>query len=114
VGKEAAHPRLERGVTMSFWKKLTKIFAAPPSSMGRVYNVTVKCKRCGEIIEGRVNLEHDLSVTEYTSNDAPAKYHSRKVLMGTGQCFQKIEIEMTFDNMRRLKEKTITGGEFVE
>ena len=45
-------------VTMSFLKKLFSGSAKPSSSL---FTFTVKCNRCGETIEGHVNLSNDLS-----------------------------------------------------
>jgi hypothetical protein len=36
----------------------------------------------------------------------------RKVLMGSGRCFQPIEVTLKFDEGRRLLERQITGGKF--
>jgi hypothetical protein len=68
-----------------------------------------KCNRCGEIIEGRVDLSNDLSL-----NDDETGYLARKTLMGGDLCFQQIEVELKFDSSRQLIEKNITGGEFIE
>lgn len=67
----------------------------------------VKCNRCGEILEGRIDLDNDLSL-----NDSGDGYFVRKGLMGSNLCFQQIEVELTFDSSRQLVEKTITGGKF--
>ncbi len=93
---------------MSFLKK---IFTAPASPASNFYSFAVKCNRCGEIIEGRINLYNDLSV-EYEGNKN--EYSVRKVLMGSGRCFQQIEVELKFDEPRKLLEKHVTGGQFVE
>ena len=74
----------------------------------RYYVFQVKCKRCGEIIEGRVDLENDLSLM-----DEGEGYIVRKGLMGANRCFQQIEVELNFDSGRQVLEKTITGGEFI-
>ena len=73
----------------------------------RYYVFLVKCNRCGEIIEGRVDLDNDLSL-----KDEGEGYIVRKGLMGTNRCFQQIEVELNFDSSRQLQEKTITGGQF--
>jgi hypothetical protein len=90
---------------------LKKIFSAPASPASNFYSFAVKCNRCGEIIEGRINLYNDLSV-EYEGNKS--EYSVRKVLMGSGRCFQQIEVELKFDEPRKLLEKHVTGGQFVE
>ncbi len=77
----------------------------------RYYVFQVKCNRCGEIIEGRLDLDNDLSV-EYEGNNSV--YFARKGLMGSGRCFQQVEIEMKFSPERKLIEREAHGGTFVE
>jgi hypothetical protein len=89
---------------MSFLKNL---FGGSDKPEKRYYTFRVKCKRCGEIIEGRVDLDNDLSL-----NDEGNGYLVRKGLVGGNRCFQQIEVELTFDTARQIQEKTITGGEF--
>lgn len=91
---------------MSFFKNL---FSSTPANPDKKYlTFHVKCKRCGEILEGRVDLDNDLSL-----NDAGDGYFARKGLMGSHLCFQQIEVELTFDSSRQLIEKNISGGSFV-
>jgi len=90
---------------MGFLKNLFSGTSAKPEK--HYYTVNVKCKRCGEIIEGRVDLDNDLSL-----NDEGNGYLVRKTLMGSNRCFQQIEVELNFNSARQITEKTITGGEF--
>ena len=90
---------------------LKKVFSAPAGPTSTFFSFAVKCNRCGEVIEGRVNLYNDLSV-EYESTGNI--YSCRKVLMGNGKCFQQIEVELKFNEPRKLLEKHVTGGQFVE
>ena len=94
---------------MEFLKKLFR--SGSPQERYFVYHV--KCKRCGEVIEGRIDTTNDLSV-EYEGNRDI--YHVRKVLIGDGSnhCYQQIEVEMKFNGSRDVLEKTILNGEFVE
>ena len=92
---------------MSFLKKLFSGGSA--SAQSDLLTFTVKCARCGETIEGRINPTTDLS-----TNDDSTGYFVRKVVMGSGRCFQRIEVEMQFDANRKLLEKQIHGGTFVE
>ena len=92
---------------MGFLKNLFGSTAAKPEK--HYYTFNVKCKRCGETIEGRVDLDNDLSL-----NDEGNGYLVRKTLMGSNRCFQQIEVELNFDSARQITEKTITGGTFVE
>ncbi len=90
---------------MSFLKKF---FSSEPTKPDKKYlTFHVKCNRCGEPLECRVDLDNDLSL-----NDEGNSYFARKGLMGSNLCFQQIEVELTFDSARQLLEKTITGGEF--
>ena len=92
---------------MDFLKKLFSSQPAQPSS--NFLSVQVKCNRCGEVFEGRVNMANDLSLTDNDSG-----YFVRKVLMGNGRCFQQIEVELTFDLKRKLLNKRSVGGVFIE
>ena len=91
---------------MYFFKKLFSSPASAPPSNFYVFNV--KCDRCGEAIEGRVNLANDLSL------DDENNFFVRKVLMGSGHCFQQVEIELKFNASKQVIDKQIHGGTFVE
>ncbi|MBK9925528.1 MAG: hypothetical protein IPP66_09580 [Anaerolineales bacterium] len=94
---------------MSFLKKL---FSTPTAAQKRYYTFKVKCNRCGEIIEGRTDLDNDLSI-EFEDNRNV--YFARKVLMGSGgKCFQQIEVTLKFSSTRAVMDEQIQGGTFVE
>jgi hypothetical protein len=93
---------------MSFLKKLFGGSSNKPQK--HYYAFSVKCRRCGEVIEGRVDLDNDLSV-EYEGDSEI--FYSRKGLMGTERCFQRMEAEFKFSSDRSLIEQQVTGGEFV-
>jgi len=92
---------------MGFFKKLFSGASAKPQS--NFFDFTVRCNRCGEAIEGHINLANDLSI-----NDDNSEYFVRKFVMGGGRCFQQVEVELTFDSKRNLLEKQVHGGTFVE
>ena len=95
---------------MGFLKNLFGGGTAKPEK--RYYTFNVKCNRCGEIIEGRVDLDNDLSLEFEDNRDI---YFARKGLMGdSGRCFQQIEVELKFTSTRELIEQKATGGTFVE
>jgi hypothetical protein len=94
---------------MNFFKKLFS--GSPGQSSANQYTYLVKCNRCGETIEGHIDLSNDLSV-QYEGDQEV--YFVRKGLMGSGRCFQQIEVQMKFDANKQLMEKEITGGKFVE
>lgn len=94
---------------MGFLKRLFGGGTARPEK--RYYVFHVKCDRCGEVIEGRVDLDNDLSLDYEGDNTV---YFVRKVLIGDSLCFQQIEVEMKFTPNRELIERQATGGKFVE
>ncbi|MGD8404839.1 MAG: hypothetical protein PVJ21_14350 [Anaerolineales bacterium] len=91
---------------MGFLKKL--FGGGTSSSSSDFYTFTVKCDRCGEIIEGKINMSNDLSLAD------EGGYFVRKVLIGSQRCFQQIEATFKFDASRGLQEKQISGGTFLE
>jgi len=97
---------------MNFLKKLFGGISG--SSRKEYYIFRVKCKRCGEIIEGRVDVDNDLSV-EY--EDGGDIYYCRKVLIGSAEnlCYQQIEVTLKFNDKRKLIDRQIeSGGDFAE
>ena len=89
---------------------LKKLFSGAPAKRDKNYYVfQVRCNRCGEIIEGRVDLDNDLSI-EF--EDDREVFHVRKGLIGNKRCFQQIEVELKFDSSRQLMEQQVTGGQF--
>lgn len=93
---------------MGILQKLFGGASAKPEK--RYYAFTVKCLRCGELIEGRVDLDNDPSVDYEAGGEI---FHARKVLMGNGRCFQRVEATFKFTPARTLIEQQVTGGEFV-
>lgn len=93
---------------MNFLQKLFGGSSAKPEK--RYYIYSVKCNRCGETIEGRVDIDNDLSVEYEADGDV---FYARKVLMGDSKCFQRMEVELKFSSNRELIEKQVTGGEFI-
>ncbi len=98
---------------MSFRKRLSDIFAPKPrvDFSKRSYMFEVRCRRCGEIVPGRVDLMNELS-QDYDTG----LFTSRKVVMGSGKnrCFQQIEVTLTFDSNKKLIDQHVIGGEIVE
>jgi len=93
---------------MNFFQKFFDSLNAKPPK--KYYTFSVKCNRCGETIEGRVDVDNDLSVEYESGGDV---FYARKTLMGDGRCFQRMEVELKFSSSRELTEKQVTGGEFI-
>ncbi|HSO27423.1 MAG TPA: hypothetical protein VLS48_05095 [Anaerolineales bacterium] len=94
---------------MDFFKRLFAPKRAPEEMW-----INVQCNRCGEVIRTRVDLRNDLSID--WNEDSGQTYFTRKTLMGEGEnhCFQRMEVELTFDQGRNLVNRTVSGGKFVD
>ena len=57
-------------------------------------------------------MRNELSL-DYGDN-GKSRYVCRKVLIGDQRCFQQVEVVLTFDADRRLVDRKINGGEFVD
>ncbi len=91
---------------------LKNLFTNTPSKPEKRYYIFhVKCNRCGEIIEGRVDLDNDLSV-DYEANREV--FYVRKGLVGANRCFQQIQVEIKFSSTRGVLEEHAQGGTFIE
>jgi hypothetical protein len=93
---------------MGILKKITSLFT--PGGDAHAYRVKVRCNRCGEILVTRVDLRNDLSI-EYGNGE---RYFCRKVLIGDQRCFEKVEVQLEFNANRKLIDRQISGGEFVD
>jgi hypothetical protein len=98
---------------MNLLKKLTTLLTVSTQSGGRWYPFAVQCNRCGEIIRTQINLSNDPSA-EYDEAGRLTGYVCRKVLVGHQNCFRPIEVTLTFDANRRLLDREIADGKFVE
>lgn len=100
-------------VAMGFFQKLSRLFS--PSSQ-RVEDascwIEVCCSRCGEVIRARVDLRNDLSI-DYDEKGGVSGYHCRKVLIGSGRCYQQIEVALSFGPDHRLSSQDVRGGKLM-
>jgi hypothetical protein len=99
---------------MGMFKKLSSLFAGAGKADSDAFWIAVKCNRCGEVTQTRIDLRNDLSI-EYDEAGGLPTYFCRKVLMGeAGHCFQRMEVELTFDANRNLVSREVSGGQFIE
>ncbi|MCC7362359.1 MAG: hypothetical protein IT317_22960 [Anaerolineales bacterium] len=100
---------------MSFLKLLASLFTPARERPRRyVLPLSVQCHRCGEVIHGEINLANDLSADYGEDGGGATTYVCRKVLVGAGRCFQQIELELTFDEGRKILQQHVTGGKLLE
>lgn len=98
---------------MSLLDRISRLFKPRPQRFESTFHhFTVRCNRCGELIEGKINVYNDPSV-EYSEGGKPT-YFCRKVLMGAGHCYQQIDVTFRFDAAKKVIERTVSGGEFVD
>jgi len=95
---------------VGFLKKLSQIFAG--SEEPNIHREYVRCSRCGEKVAVRVNLGNKLTPQ---LDEGEGAYYVRKGVLGSGEtrCFQKIEVELYFDQSRQPVSRYISGGEFI-
>jgi hypothetical protein len=100
---------------MGLFKKISNFFSpsTPQKAADFATYISVKCNRCGEVIQARINLRNDLSLEDGSSPSNPT-YFCRKVLIGENRCFQTIEVELSFDSKRNIIKRQISGGTFVD
>ena len=81
------------------------------SDEGEVYRIYAQCRRCGEPLQGRVNLRNEPSL-----DDDGETWIVRKGLIGSGarRCFQTVEVTLKFDASRKkLLESQAVGGKLI-
>ncbi|GAB4522936.1 MAG: hypothetical protein Fur0018_05280 [Anaerolineales bacterium] len=91
------------------FKRLFLALRNPRPYKSPLYPITVRCARCGEEITTHVNLHHDLSRLDEPGPQG-STYFSRKMLVGNGHCFQRVEVSLYFDQSRKLTAQEISGG----
>ncbi len=98
---------------MSLFDKLRQALGSggPARTADDMYEIAVRCRRCGEMLTTRINLLNDLSV-----DDDGESYRVRKVITGSGRnrCFERVEVLLTFDQRRQLLSREAVGGDFVD
>lgn len=103
---------------MGLFDKISKLLSGPKSRESDATWIAVRCNRCGEVIRARVNLFNDLSAQYGEDGGGEVSYYCHKQLMGEGaegrRCFQRIEVELTFDSRHKLINREISGGTFVD
>ena len=93
---------------MGFLDSLKSVFAGGGGGLSvREYWVYVKCRRCGEAIKTRIDLQSSLSAED------DGGYVARKTLVGSKLCFERIEVSLYFDGSRKLVNQDIAMGEFI-
>jgi hypothetical protein len=97
---------------MSIWKKISGMLTPEGDGDKRAFWVFVRCDHCQEAIRLRVDLYSDLSI-QYGDGKNDELFFTRKTIMGSNDCFERITVELVFNKHRRFIEKSIEHGEFI-
>jgi hypothetical protein len=93
---------------MQLIKLLKSLFSGQDNiEQAEGYWIYVRCRRCGEAIKTRIDLQNNLSLKD------EGGYEVSKTLVGNRLCFERIEVILTFDENRRLVSRDIHRGEFI-
>ena len=97
---------------MNLLRQLGKMLAGGGTSSGmsgdRGLYYYVRCNRCGEVVQVRIDPMNDLSAA-----DGEEGLFVRKVIVGR-RCYNRMEAEFSFDGNRKLRDSKVSGGTFVD
>lgn len=94
---------------MNILRQVANLFAGKSPVSGDVgLYYFVKCNRCGEVIQVRINPMNDLSAAD----DGHGLF-TRKTIVGR-RCYNRIEAEFNYDSNRKLTNTEISGGTLVD
>ncbi len=97
---------------MKLFTKIAALLKPAPREDPEGYWVYVQCNRCGEKLRSRIHLHNDLSI-RYGKTSRANTYITQKTIIGSGTCFQLIELTLIFDDQRKLTQREIEGGRFI-
>jgi hypothetical protein len=72
----------------------------------------VACNRCGEAIRVRADRRYDLVSEMRDPGEAGPAYTMHKDIVGS-RCFQRIAVDMEFDQRLQVVERRISGGRWL-
>jgi len=97
---------------MGIMGRLRSLFAGSGEEPG-IFNLYVRCGKCGEKLRLRVSTRSDL-MRDYDrgTGDMGSGYILRKDIMDD-RCFQIMHAEVQLDDSHRILSQEISGGEFI-
>lgn len=94
-------------------KWLKSLFSQSPKEHSTSsFTITVKCKRCGELIEVRIRPKEEANA-EYGSMNEIIKYELYKDVLGT-KCPNLMRLHIEFSPSWSILSKEIENGEIIE
>ena len=92
---------------------LTRLFTRRPRSESpSPLWIYVACSRCGEAIGVRADRRYDLVSEMRDPGEVGPAYTLHKDIVGT-QCFQRIAVDVEFDQRLQVIERRISGGRWL-
>ena len=100
---------------MGLWDTLKSALGLGGSggSVDRGIYVYVRCNRCQDVVQVRLNPANDLQQEFVENSDDVAAYTVNKGVVDS-KCFRPMTLIMQYDRHRRELDREIEGGEFVE
>lgn len=99
---------------MNFFKNLAKLFTSGgrPGADSRLLTVYLLSRRCNEPLTGQIDLLNELS----QADEGEHAYYTRKVFRSSGRnrCFDQVEVELWFDQNKRVVQHEVQGGQWLE
>jgi hypothetical protein len=93
---------------MGFLDSVKSMFAGGEGSDDRdAHWLYVRCRRCGEVIKTRLDLQHNLTPRD------EGGFIARKTMVGNQLCFERIDVTLIFDERRQVIEHQISGGDLI-
>lgn len=95
---------------MTWWQRL--LGGASTGASNRFMYVYVRCARCGAPVRVRVDVYNDAAV-EFDASEREIGFIWRKDIVDS-KCFRPIHAEITFDTLRRERNRTIVDGTYID
>jgi len=96
---------------MHWFQRLMSWFRARQAADTALW-LYVRCNRCGEALQVRVDRRYDLANEWRDPGEPGAAYRMHKDIVGE-RCFQRISVDVGFDASFTIVEQRIRGGAFL-
>ena len=89
---------------------LRRLFSRPPGrEADNALWLHVRCDRCGEVIDLRVDRRYDVASNLLDPGEEGPAYTMRKDVVGD-RCFRRISVSLGFDRRMNIVEQNVQGG----
>jgi len=105
-------PPAQRTTIMRWFKRLFLFAFCSRQAANSALWLYVRCSRCGEAIQVRVDRRYDLASEWRDPGEPGPAYTMHKEIVGNA-CFQRISVDVGFDAGLKIAEQRIRGGEFL-